>query len=45
MSLLSPIRSTCPDHHILLGFISRLTFGEEGPDYVVFSSSLLPRPC
>ena len=37
MPLLSPIRSTCPAHHILLDFITRKILGEQ---YRSLSSSL-----
>ena len=39
---LSPIRATCPAH--LLDSISRTTFVEQAPNYVVFSTPLYPRP-
>ena len=46
--LLSPIRTTCPAHLILLDFITRTILGEvynhEAHHYVVFSIPLLPRP-
>jgi hypothetical protein len=36
-SLLSPMRATCPAHHIFLDLIKRITFGEQ---YRSFCSSL-----